>query len=65
MKLGSEHASAAPANALNVARPAKFFAAAWIIKKTPQRQMLKPKYLPMGSLCMRKFVGNAQAKNPK
>lgn len=65
IKLGSEHASAAPPSALNAARPAKLFAAACIIKKTPQRKMLKPRYRPMGRRCMRKFVGNAQARKPK
>jgi hypothetical protein len=65
MKLGSAHASAAPASALNAANPAKLCAAAWIIKKTPHSMMLNPRYLPIGSRCIKKFVGNAQAKNPK
>lgn len=86
IKEGSEHASAAPANALRTPKVAKLLQAACNIKKKPHRKILdivriplarignenreafgylKPRYLPSGSRCIKKFVGNAQARKPK
>jgi hypothetical protein len=65
MNAGSEHASAAPESALRTAKVVKFFAAAWHMRRTPHIQMLAPRYLPIGNLCIRKFVGKAQKRKPK
>lgn len=58
-KAGSAHDSAAPAIALRVPKLAKDDAVACSMRKKPQRNILMPKYLPIGNRCIKRQVGNA------
>lgn len=58
-KLGSEHASAAPASALNTPNVAKLLQAACSIKKNPHRKILSRYQLRRSFLCSKSDNGGS------
>ena len=65
MNPGVMVASATPSRNRTVIRPPKFVQAAVTPTTMPQKAVLAVRYLPVGSLEMRIFVGSSHTRYPK